>query len=135
MRYLVRYLPACNFLLNYLSLFYIQVLYLPILSAAGKIQTSIMLLKLWYINLENISEFSLIIVVGISSSCDAFDAPKFFISLIILSFVIWFKVNTGPLLIFLFIAKILGCLQYFNIAFKVGSLSFSIIESVWFFEG
>ena len=61
------------------------------------------------------------------ASCDAFDLVKLFISLITSSFVILLKVNTGPLLVFLFIAKILGCLRYFDIAFKVGSLTFSII--------
>ena len=38
-------------------------------SDVGKVQTSIMLLKLWCIKLENISEF----LFGISSSCDAFE--------------------------------------------------------------
>ena len=40
-------------------------------------QTSVMLLKLRYVKLENISQFSLIILVVISSS-DAFEASKFF---------------------------------------------------------
>ena len=75
------------------------------------------------------------ILVGISSPCDVFEASKFFISLITFSFEIWLKVNTEPLLSFLFIAKILGCLRYFYIDFKVGSLTFSIIESVWSFLG
>ena len=79
-----------------------------------KIQTSIMLLSLCYIKLENMSVF-FIILVGISSSCDTFEASMFFISLITSSFVIWLKVNKGSLLIFLFIAKIPGCLRYFKI--------------------
>ena len=89
--------------------------------------------KLWDVKLKSIPEFSLIILVDISDSCDAFEASKLFISLITPFFVIWLKVNTGTLLVFLFIAKILECLRYFNIAFKLRSLTFSIIESVWLF--
>ena len=72
----------------------------------------------------------MIIFVDISSSCDAFEVSKLFISLIASFSVIWLKANAGPLLIFLFIAKILGFLQYFNIAFKLGSLTFSIIDLI-----
>ena len=68
-------------------------------------QTLIMLLELWYTKLENIPEFSLIILVGISSFCDASEASKFFIYLKASSFVIWLKVNTGPLLIFFLLPK------------------------------
>ena len=98
-------------------------------------QTSIMLLKLLYMKLKNISEFSLIILVGISSSCDSLEASMFFISLITFSSVTWLKVYTGPLLILLFIVKILECLRYFNIAFKVGSLRFSIMSQYNLFLG
>ena len=79
-------------------------------------------------------EFSLIILVGISSSCDAFEASKFFyhFNKILLRNMIKSKYFYS-LLIFLciaFIAKILGCLRYFDKAFRVGSLKFSTIESV-----
>ena len=71
----------------------------------GKMQTSIILLKLWYIKFGNISEFSSIILVGISSSCNAFEAPNFCISLITSSLVIWLKANTGPLLIYFLLPR------------------------------
>ena len=99
--------------------FFMHIVIFANFSDVGKMQASIMLLEPRYIKLENISEFSLIILVGISSSCDALEASMFFISLITSSSVIWLKVYTGPLLILLFVVKILGCLRYFNIAFKV----------------
>ena len=81
------------------------------------------------------SGFSLIVLVGMSFSCETFEVPKFLISLITFSFVTWLKVNTGLLLFFRFIVKILGCLRYFDIAFKIGSFTFSIIESDRLFWG
>ena len=123
LRYLARYLPACNFRLNSLNFFLHTGVIFANFSDAGKLQTSIMLLKLWYMKFENMSEFSLIFLVGILSPCDAFGASKCFISWTISSFVIRLKVNTGPFLVFLFIAKIQGCLRYFNIAFKAGFLT------------
>ena len=45
------------------------------------------------------------------------------------------KVNTGPFLVFIFIAKILGSLRYLNIAFKAGSLTSRLLSRYGFLEG
>ena len=60
---------------------------------------------------EKISTFSLIIFVGMSLSSEALLAlltSKYFISVMISSFEIWLKVKTETLLVFCFIAEILG---------------------------
>ena len=102
------------------------------LSGAGKMQISIMLLKFWYIKMEEISAFSLIMFVGTSFSCEALQTYKSFISFMTYSFVILLKVKTEIHLSFSFIAKILGWLRYIRIAFKVRSLTFSKFKSLWF---
>ena len=46
------------------------------LSHVGKLQTSVILLKLWYAKLEKISAFSLNIFVGMSISCEVLETSK-----------------------------------------------------------
>ena len=83
--------------------------------------------------LENMSEFSLIFLVGILSPCDAFEASKFFylFNNLLRSMI---KVNTGPFFVFIFIAKILGSLRYFNIASKAGSLTSRLLSHLVFWR-
>ena len=64
-----------------------------------------------------------------SFSCEALETPKALISLMTSTFLIWLKVKIGTGLVFFYIAKMQRCLQYFCIAFKVGSLAFSKFES------
>ena len=78
---------------------------------------------------ENISELSLIILVGISEYRDAlFNFSR------LISVSIWLKKTTVKLrtsfvLHLVVIARLLGCFFYLSIAVKVGSLIFSITGS------
>ena len=78
---------------------------------------------------ENISEFSLIILVVISEYWDALFS---FNSLISVSFSLkrtYLKLKAPFLLHLVLIAMMLRCFSYLRIAFKVGSLTFTIIGS------
>ena len=76
------------------------------------------LLILSQMKFENISEFSLIILVGITEYIDALVSFNSLISV---------SISLKP---FLLINRMLGCFSYLRIAFKVGSLIFSIIGSI-----
>ena len=76
------------------------------LSGAGKMQISIMLLKFWYIKMEEISAFSLIMFVETSFSCEALETYKSFIFFMTCSFVILLKVKTE--ILFLLLSKYWG---------------------------
>ena len=75
---------------------------------------------------ENISEFSLIILVGISEYWDALFS---FTSLISVSISDFLKLKALLLLHLVLIARMLVCFWYLKIAFKGGSLIVSIIGS------
>ena len=78
---------------------------------------------------ENISEFSLIILVGISEYWDALFSFNSLISVSISLKLTSLKLKAPFLLHLVLIARMLGCFSYLRIAFKVGSLTFSIIGS------
>ena len=79
--------------------------------------------------LENISEFSLIILVGISEYWDALFSFNSLISVSISLKLISLKLKTPFLLHLVLIARMLGWILYLRTAFKVASLTFSIIGS------
>ena len=87
------------------------------------------LLILSQMKFENISEFSLIFFIGISEYWDALVCYNSLISVSIFLKLTSLKLKTLFLLHLVLIARMLGCLLYLRIAFKVGSLAFSIIRS------
>ena len=78
---------------------------------------------------ENISEFFLIILVGITEYCDALFSLNSLISVSISLKLTSLKLKAPFLLHLVLIARMLGCFSYLRIALKVGSLTFSIIGS------
>ena len=90
-----------------------------------KIEDFMNLLILSQMKFENISEFSLIILVGVSECWDAWFSFNRLISVSM----DWPPENWKvPLLLQLaLIARMLGCFLYSRIVFKIGSLTFSII--------
>ena len=76
---------------------------------------------------ENISEFSLIILVGISEYCDALVSFNSLISVSISLKLTPLKLKAPFLLHLVLIARVLGCFSYSRMAFKVRSLTFFII--------
>ena len=97
MKHLARHVPGCNLPLKSLKLFYIQVWYLLIIVILERFKYQYVIEALIYKLGKYIRIFTILILVSISSSCDAF-----FISLITFAFVIWLKVNTRPFLIFFY---------------------------------
>ena len=87
------------------------------------------LLILSQMKLENISEFSLINLVGISEYWDALFSLNSLISVSTSLKLTSLKLKAPFLLLLVLIARMLGCFSYLRIAFKVGSLTFSIIGS------
>ena len=78
---------------------------------------------------ENRSEFPLIILVGISEYWVALLSFNRLISVSICLRLTSLKLKAPPLLYLILIARMLGCFLYLRIAFKVRSLTFSIIGS------
>ena len=77
----------------------------------------------WYLKKANTNHFIEAVIYKIAENISSVFLNYFFRNVIFLLRVeIWLK---GKLLVFSFIAKILGWLQYFSIAFKLGSLTFS----------
>ena len=87
------------------------------------------LLILSQMKFENIAEFSLIILVGISEYCDPLFSFNSLISVSISLKLTSLKLKAPFLLHLVLIARMLGCFSYLRIALKVGSLTFSIIGS------
>ena len=78
---------------------------------------------------ENISDISLIILVGISDYWDSLFSFSSLISLSISLKLTYLKLKAPFLLHLVLIGRILRCFSYLRIAFKVGSLTFTIIGS------
>ena len=76
---------------------------------------------------ENISEFSLIILVFISEYWDTLVSFKSLISVSISWRLTSLKIKAPFLLHLVLIARMLGCFLYLRIAFKVWPLTFSIL--------
>ena len=79
--------------------------------------------------IENLPEFSLIILVGISEYCDALFSFNSLISVSISLKLTYLNLKASLLLHLVQIARMLGCFSYLRAAFKVGSLTFSILGS------
>ena len=78
---------------------------------------------------ENTPEFSLIILVGISEHWGALFSFSRLIFVSISLKLINLKLKTPFLLHLVLIARMLGCFMFLRIAYKIGSLTFSIIGS------
>ena len=79
--------------------------------------------------LENISEFSLIILVDISEYWDALFSFNSLVSVSVSLKLTSLKLKAPFLLPLVLIARMPWCFSYLRIAFKVGSLTFSILGS------
>ena len=95
----------------------------------GKIVDFMELLIILKMKFENISEFSLIILLGISAYWDALVSFNSLISVSISLSLTSLKLKAPFLLDLVLIARMLGCFLYLRIAFKVESLTFSLIGS------
>ena len=86
------------------------------------------LLILSQTKIENLPEFSLIILVGISEYCDALFSFNSLISVSISLKLTSLRIKAPFLLHLVLIPRMLGCFLYLRTAFKAGSLTFSIMD-------